>query len=183
MKQIEDSWFGKQSCPDSTSSISSSSLSLQSFWGLFLIAGVASVLALVTFLGMFLYENWEVLMPQDSQASVWSRIPALLRIFIQKDMKCHTFRKSGSNPPSIGAPSPTSYSVHTSCPGDSPFAEYGGAHLRRQERAPHEFGRTNIDQLGSPSQERMSEINNREELGEFYFDRPRQQDLVVDIAH
>ncbi|KAF2305812.1 hypothetical protein GH714_008239 [Hevea brasiliensis] len=50
MKEIEQEWFGKQSnCPDPSSSVSSSSLSLQSFWGLFLIAGAASVSALLIF--------------------------------------------------------------------------------------------------------------------------------------
>lgn len=50
MKEIENAWFGKQSrCPESSPQVTSSSLSLKSFLGLFLIAGGASLFALVIF--------------------------------------------------------------------------------------------------------------------------------------
>ncbi|KAJ9167613.1 hypothetical protein P3X46_019230 [Hevea brasiliensis] len=116
MKEIEQAWFGKQrNCPDPSTSVSSNSLSLQSFWGLFLIAGIVSVSALMIFTAMFVYDQRQALMPSDSKASVWSRILYLFRIFDQKDLKSHTFRKSElceiqlRLPPSTGAPSPSSF--------------------------------------------------------------------------
>ncbi|KAK2997072.1 hypothetical protein RJ639_024864, partial [Escallonia herrerae] len=61
MEQIQKAWLGKHgSCPEATSSLSSSSLSLSSFWGLFLIVGVASSLALLISASMRVYE------PRDS---------------------------------------------------------------------------------------------------------------------
>ncbi|KAF2313057.1 hypothetical protein GH714_008936 [Hevea brasiliensis] len=116
MKEIEQAWFGKQrNCPDPSTSVSSNCLSLQSFWGLFLITGIVSVSALMIFTAMFVYDQRQALMPSDSKASVWSRILYLFRIFDQKDLKSHTFRKSElceiqlKLPPSTGAPSPSSF--------------------------------------------------------------------------
>ncbi|KAJ9702923.1 hypothetical protein PVL29_004596 [Vitis rotundifolia] len=48
MVQVEKAWFRQTpSCPELTSSVSSNSIGLKSFWGLFLIAGVASSVALI----------------------------------------------------------------------------------------------------------------------------------------
>ncbi|KAF4375819.1 hypothetical protein F8388_014541 [Cannabis sativa] len=53
MKDMEDVWFKKDTnCPDPNNMFSSNSLGLESFWGLFLIAGVASSLALVIYAAM-----------------------------------------------------------------------------------------------------------------------------------
>nr|TKS00119.1 glutamate receptor 2.1-like [Populus alba] len=126
MKKIENAWFGKQSnCPDSSTSVTSNSLSLKSFWGLFLIAGVASLLALIIFIVMFVYKERKMLRPLNSRISIRSTVRNFFRIFIQRDLKSHTFRKSGLNDrkgtslPSMGAPSPSASSVQTSYfPGD-----------------------------------------------------------------
>ncbi|KAG6739156.1 hypothetical protein POTOM_056742 [Populus tomentosa] len=114
MKEIENAWFGKQSnCPDSSNSVTSNSLSLKSFWGLFLITGVASLLALIIFMVMFVYKERKVLRPLNSRISIGSKVRNFFRIFIQRDLKSHTFRKSGLNDrngsslPSMGAPSPS----------------------------------------------------------------------------
>ncbi|TXG62332.1 hypothetical protein EZV62_013695 [Acer yangbiense] len=51
MKEIEDAYFKKlASCPESSTLVSSNSLGLNSFWGLFLIAGIAAILALIIFM-------------------------------------------------------------------------------------------------------------------------------------
>ena len=43
VKEIEDAWFGTHiSCPDSSTSVSTNSLNLKCFWGLFLIIGIVS---------------------------------------------------------------------------------------------------------------------------------------------
>lgn len=115
MKRIEEAWLGKQSdCPDAITSISSNSLSLDCFWGLFLIAGIVSVVALIIFIAMFLYENREALIRSDPSPSTGSKILILLRIFNQRDLRSHTLRKNvGIHLPDLNAPSPSSFSVHT----------------------------------------------------------------------
>ncbi|GLU17175.1 hypothetical protein SLE2022_335680 [Rubroshorea leprosula] len=72
---------------------SANSLSLRSFWGLFLIAGVVGVLALVYFVAMFLYEQRDVLCKQDTGISVWKRILQVLQNFDQRDLTSHAFRQ------------------------------------------------------------------------------------------
>ncbi|CAA2974319.1 Glutamate receptor [Olea europaea subsp. europaea] len=59
MRQIEKKWFGEGSCADTSSSTSnySKNLGLGSFWGLFLVVGIASMLALIVSLGLFLFEK------------------------------------------------------------------------------------------------------------------------------
>eukprot|EP00257_Ricinus_communis_P003352 XP_002515378.2 glutamate receptor 2.7 [Ricinus communis] len=135
MKKIGEAWFGKQSsCPDPSTTVSSNSLSLRSFWGLFLIAGTASALALMIYGAMFTYEHWQIIRRSDSEARIWSRIVHLLRIFDEKDLKSHTFRKSEANEISMGAPSPSIYSVQTDFPGEqgTPSAEYGDPNPEEQ---------------------------------------------------
>ena len=95
MKNIENAWLGKQNnCIDSKNKVSSASLSLASFWGLFLIAGVASLSALIISLSMFLYkEREQIWIPDHSEGSIWRRIHDTLRIFDRKNLSFHIFRK------------------------------------------------------------------------------------------
>nr|POF01955.1 glutamate receptor 2.2 [Quercus suber] len=95
MKNIENAWLGKQNnCIDSKNKVSSESLSLASFWGLFLIAGVASLSALIISLSMFLYkEREQIWIPNHSEGSIWRRIHDTLRIFDKKNLSFHIFRK------------------------------------------------------------------------------------------
>ncbi|PON73154.1 Ionotropic glutamate receptor [Parasponia andersonii] len=126
MKQIENAWFVSDTiCPDSSSVVSTAStLGLNSFWGLFLIAGIASLLALTIFLAKFLYEQRQILLRLDSEneASVWRRIKVVLRLFDEKDLSSHTFKKSNCRTSDHGveitavdhgSPSPSSYSNQT----------------------------------------------------------------------
>ncbi|KAJ6295288.1 hypothetical protein OIU78_023330 [Salix suchowensis] len=86
MKQIEDAWFGKRgSCPESSSSVSSNILSLKSFWGLFLIAGLAAFLALIIFFVMFVSRERRELRHSDPTAPIWDRTKTFFRVFIQRD--------------------------------------------------------------------------------------------------
>ncbi|PON89450.1 Ionotropic glutamate receptor [Trema orientale] len=131
MKNIENKWFGSQtSCPDPNTQVSSNSLGLESFWGLFLIVGIASLSALVIYVATFLYEHRQVLFSSDTpEVPIWRRIRLVLRTFDQKDLSSHTFRKGisqsgdkrthqdvvdaveGSSPGSnVTHPSPSSYS-------------------------------------------------------------------------
>ncbi|XP_062157786.1 glutamate receptor 2.7-like [Alnus glutinosa] len=126
MKEIEKAWLGKESnCPDSNTQVSSNSLSLASFWGLFLITGVASTSALIISVCMFLYkERRQILMRFDnSKVSLKRRIGHTLRIFDKKDLTSHTFRKraiedksginSGTSEPSPKSNCPLSPSSHS----------------------------------------------------------------------
>jgi ionotropic glutamate receptor len=160
MKEIENDWFGKRSnCPDSSTSVTSNSLSLKSFWGLFLIAGVASLLALIIFMFMFLYKERKMLRPLNSRISIRRKVGNFFRIFIQRDLKSHTFRKSelndrnGTSLPSMG---PLAYSVQTTYfPGDgdqssTKFVDSSPDCQTSQEVV------INIDQLTNPNQERLA---------------------------
>ena len=99
MKKIENKWLmDRTNCPlDSNPGISSSSLSLDSFWGLFLLAGVTSLSALIIFAGLFIYKHRHMLLQFDSETSIWRRIRTMFRTFDQRDMSSHTFRKSEGN--------------------------------------------------------------------------------------
>ncbi|PNS92069.1 hypothetical protein POPTR_018G013200v4 [Populus trichocarpa] len=159
MKQIADAWFGKQSsCPDSSTLISSNSLSLKSFGGLFLIAGIASLSALLIFIVKFVYQERRVLSPDDPRASMWRRIQNLFIIFNERDLTAHAFRKnevndrSGINLPYVGEPSPLANSVHTEFPGDPPSSEYDSTPNRQESQ---EFV-IDIDQLNNPFEERRA---------------------------
>ncbi|KAK6927704.1 Receptor, ligand binding region [Dillenia turbinata] len=95
MKQIEKAWLGDESsCSDSTT-VSSNSLAVHSFWGLFLIAGLASILALVTFVLFFLYEHRKELMKPNPNMSFWRRLVKVMRRYDDKDFSSKTFRRSG----------------------------------------------------------------------------------------
>ncbi|PQM35368.1 hypothetical protein Pyn_27639 [Prunus yedoensis var. nudiflora] len=105
MKDIERIWFKKDaSCADPNSLVSSSSLSLDSFWGLFLIAGVASAFALLIFVAMFLHAERQEILQQLIRlvpgASLWTRICVVLRIYDQWDLQSYTFQNNGLEAPS-----------------------------------------------------------------------------------
>uniref|UniRef100_A0A0V0GZ49 Putative ovule protein n=1 Tax=Solanum chacoense TaxID=4108 RepID=A0A0V0GZ49_SOLCH len=92
MVQIERAWFGESICSDSGTSLSSNSLGLDSFWGLFVMAVIAAVLALVIFLTKFIHEHWHII--RRSNLSLRERTRILARKFDTKDYSCHTFKKS-----------------------------------------------------------------------------------------
>ncbi|XP_048133372.1 glutamate receptor 2.8-like [Rhodamnia argentea] len=92
MMEIENAWLtSKTNCLDSTTSVSSNSLGLDSFVGLFLIAGAAAVFALLIFIVLFVTRNWHDV--ASSSDSLWGKIVALGRRFHQRDLNSHTFKK------------------------------------------------------------------------------------------
>lgn len=161
MVEIEKAWLGQQTnCPTSTStSVSSNSLGLNSFWGLFLIAAVASSLALIIFITMFIYERWNVLI--DPKHSLWEKFVLLAGQFNQRDQKSFTFRRGEVRDTSVadgtnGMASAVEGSPNTNCPpstssysnyADSTFVDYG-----EQGTPPAENGNL------SPNQETTREI-------------------------
>ena len=95
MKKIERAWLREQtSCQNSNNRVSYGSLSLKSFWGLFLIARIGSLLALVISISMFLHkERGQIFIRFNLESSIWRRIRQTLIIFDKKDLSAHTFRK------------------------------------------------------------------------------------------
>ncbi|KAL0897377.1 hypothetical protein Bca101_081338 [Brassica carinata] len=119
MSLIENKWFKRPNlasdCPDpDTADLSSNRLTLSSFWGLFLIAGVASFLALLVFVALFLYEHRHTLC-SNSEGSIWRKLKSLFRIFDEKDIKSHTFKSSAvhnvSSPITPCIPSPSNVQI------------------------------------------------------------------------
>ncbi|ONI33013.1 hypothetical protein PRUPE_1G399800 [Prunus persica] len=117
---IENNWFSRGGkCQDNSGPrVSSNILGLESFWGLFLIAGVASILALIIFVASFLYKQRHILKHAG--------VRAMFEIFNEKDLNSHAFKSSpqrnGSagdqvevktSPNSNWPESPFSYSNHT----------------------------------------------------------------------
>ncbi|GLT81646.1 hypothetical protein SLE2022_000830 [Rubroshorea leprosula] len=92
---IENAWKKQTNCPDSSTLDSTNSLSLGSFWGLFLVAGLTGVLALVYSATEFLYEQRDVLRKCDPRISIWNRILQVLRNFDHRDLTSHTFGQRG----------------------------------------------------------------------------------------
>ncbi|XP_030493707.2 glutamate receptor 2.1 [Cannabis sativa] len=98
MKKIENKWFmttEQNTCLNSDPKISSNSLSLDNFWGLFLIAGVSSLSTLIIFAIMFLQKHKQIW--SNSHSSIPRRIGAIFKIFDQKDLNFHTFKKRSNN--------------------------------------------------------------------------------------
>ncbi|GKV26088.1 hypothetical protein SLEP1_g35441 [Rubroshorea leprosula] len=92
---IQNAWKKQTNCPDSSTLDSTNSLSLGSFWGLFLVAGLTGVLALVYSAAEFLYEQRDVLRKCDPRISIWNRILQVLRNFDHRDLTSHTFGQRG----------------------------------------------------------------------------------------
>ncbi|XP_047328808.1 glutamate receptor 2.8-like [Impatiens glandulifera] len=95
MMEIENKWFNKGNgdCKDSSTSLSSNSLGLDSFRGLFLIALTASFLALLVYIIIFIYEQRHFF-SSSYEGSLWNKIVLLIRHFDKKDYHSYTVRKS-----------------------------------------------------------------------------------------
>ncbi|XP_031276531.1 glutamate receptor 2.8-like [Pistacia vera] len=154
MNEIEDAWFKESSCPDPSSSVSSHSLGLNSFWGLFLIAGVTSILALIIFMAIFVYEHREVLKESDPKSSLWTRIRTLLGIFVSRDLNSHTFKEKISiQVHSLGAATPSPCNHYPPSPSSySPSTEYGDPNPNPSGQAPEDI--VPAVELIDPNQER-----------------------------
>ncbi|XP_050126657.1 glutamate receptor 2.7-like [Malus sylvestris] len=179
MKAIEDKWFKKnESCSNSNPVESSNTLSLDSFWGLFILAGVASSLAILIFTAMFLYEHSHILTRADSEASFRTRIHEILRVYYYgKDLTSDTSKKSTLQDSDYGIAAAES-SPNSSCPprSSSSFSDPAGPHIvhqvlvgtpnssvhggdlnpngqATQDKSTHEYG---IELTSSPSYERQT---------------------------
>ncbi|XP_074315793.1 glutamate receptor 2.8-like [Silene latifolia] len=92
MGEFEKKW-GMQlyNSSDPGNIATSASLSLDSFWGLFFIVGVATATSLLIYAIHFLYENRDIWMNSDD--SIRRKSKRLVEVFENRDMAAHTFRK------------------------------------------------------------------------------------------
>lgn len=89
MGQIEKAWFGDPSnCPSQSNNLNSSSLTFQSFGGLFLITGAVSALALLLFLTKFIYQEWDELRDATRRhSSMWKKMVAVAKLYYNVDQQ------------------------------------------------------------------------------------------------
>ncbi|RZR99438.1 hypothetical protein BHM03_00028990, partial [Ensete ventricosum] len=85
----------RTTCPEQNGAATSDSLTFNSFWGLFLITGTTSVLALFLFSAFFLYEHRHVLSTStDSDgSSVWQSLVLMAKSFDRKDHSSYALRR------------------------------------------------------------------------------------------
>nr|CAD1827875.1 unnamed protein product [Ananas comosus var. bracteatus] len=85
--QIEKKWIGDQnSCLNEGSVVRSNSLSFRSFWGLFLVTGVASTCFLLIFLIIFFCKNWHKMTSINRNKSFWQQLISWLRYYDESDL-------------------------------------------------------------------------------------------------
>ncbi|RWR75382.1 glutamate receptor 2.8-like protein [Cinnamomum micranthum f. kanehirae] len=85
-------WVGQQTtCGDKPTTAESNSLTLDSFWGLFLITGATSCLALFNYLLSFLYAHRHVLFTRNSDIPFHKRLIAIIRHLDERDLSHHSF--------------------------------------------------------------------------------------------
>ncbi|XP_072978881.1 glutamate receptor 2.8-like [Typha angustifolia] len=128
MSEIERKWFGDQSsCSSQDDPLTSNSLSIESFWGLFLITGTASILCVLIHLAFFINQRRRDLRQAiANEKSITGKLRSITKIYDDKDLTSHTFRKKqlndgstqGSRDPNSSTPdhypwSPVSTSVQT----------------------------------------------------------------------
>ncbi|XP_078150464.1 glutamate receptor 2.8-like [Carex rostrata] len=111
--RLNEKWFGEPlSCPNQDS-LYSQSLDIVSFWGLFLITGVTSVLCCLIQLAMFVMQNSHHIRHITSINSFRSSLRTVARIYDEKDLSSHTFRKTQpSSPYNFNPGTPMSISNH-----------------------------------------------------------------------
>ncbi|KAL4182078.1 hypothetical protein AMTRI_Chr12g240710 [Amborella trichopoda] len=95
MVAIENKWFGKQTTQSSSSPADASeALSLDCFWGLFLIVGATAIGALIIFAIGLWNENQNRALNEFPLAdpNLWQKIVALTKLFDEKDPLPHNFK-------------------------------------------------------------------------------------------
>jgi hypothetical protein len=142
--RISQKWFGEAlSCPPQDSPFSSQSLDLESFWGLFLITGVTSMICCLIQLVRFLRQNSHHIRRITSRSSFRSSLRSMVKLYDEKDLSSHTFRKmQPSFPYNFPPGTPMSISVHSAgglYPSESmsPVPDEGEMHGNAGNETPH----------------------------------------------
>ncbi|XP_054797049.1 glutamate receptor 2.8-like isoform X2 [Prosopis cineraria] len=103
MKEIENAWFENAShCKWQSDVEATYSLNIDSFRGLFLIAVLASSLALVVHIAMFLIDSWKHLNCFDPSDPFFKRICVMVKVF---------YHHYNTNTPFLAAPQTTTHQV------------------------------------------------------------------------
>ncbi|KAK9060551.1 hypothetical protein SSX86_021255 [Deinandra increscens subsp. villosa] len=89
MLNITNQWFGEATTCDqqSRAKVNSDQLRLDSFKGLFLIAGLSSTLAVLIFFFRFLHQNREILVSEDSVSQKFATIAKTFDVFKEDEPK------------------------------------------------------------------------------------------------
>ncbi|KAF7065615.1 hypothetical protein CFC21_071703 [Triticum aestivum] len=112
MVKMQKDLYGDTSCPDKDDSQTSSSLTLHSFQGLFIISGASSVLALILHAAITIYNNRHEFSSDSSQSS-WRRWPAILsKLFHGDDSPSNTPDKDEAAAENAGGAVETPLSIH-----------------------------------------------------------------------
>ncbi|GJN33927.1 hypothetical protein PR202_gb22558 [Eleusine coracana subsp. coracana] len=85
LAQLEKQLYGDTECPEKDDSQTSSSLTLHSFLGLFIITGASSFLALILHVAITLYNNWDDLTSDNGQSSWHEWFTLVFKIFHDSD--------------------------------------------------------------------------------------------------
>ncbi|XP_058192660.1 glutamate receptor 2.8-like isoform X1 [Rhododendron vialii] len=87
LTQIQHQWFGEEAkCAEQDGAkVTSGSLDIESFKGLFLVAATSSSFALILFLSIFLYDNRVILASNNS--SLWQKLIAMAKNFDKEKEK------------------------------------------------------------------------------------------------
>ncbi|KAG6585774.1 Glutamate receptor 2.7, partial [Cucurbita argyrosperma subsp. sororia] len=124
INQLHKEWFSDQGNSwSSIPKVTSSELSMNNFWGLFLIVGVVAITVLLVYFVIFLYKEKHTLRHtanEGSNLSIGNKIRALLKIYDERDLTSHTFRKG--NPPKVV--DNKIYPIHDDSVGISPNSNY-----------------------------------------------------------
>ncbi|XP_058113843.1 glutamate receptor 2.1-like isoform X1 [Magnolia sinica] len=146
MVGIEKAWFGGDAaCLHQVTTITSNSLSLHTFGGLFIITGVASVAVFIIFIAHFLYQNRDVLAAANPQMSIWKRLAKLAERFDQEDRS-----------PSVSQDTETSHGQETNYGGDQSPASIHDIDVSPRESifSNHTY-ESSIEEEGGPSTEEL----------------------------
>ena len=114
-QRIHDKWLSRTGYSSQDTGVDSNQLSLKSFWGLFLITGLASTVLCLYYLVTFCYTNRRALKTIALQNSLKCRLHSIARLFDEKDLSSHTFKKAALEDGS------TRVNGH---PGASPYPNY-----------------------------------------------------------
>ncbi|XP_039119938.1 glutamate receptor 2.7-like [Dioscorea cayenensis subsp. rotundata] len=86
--------YDDEACSVEEDGSSSSMITFRSFWGLFLITGVTSMLALLIHISMFFYQNWHIVRDTDPELSFGQRLLLLFKYHDKPDLNCaDTFKE------------------------------------------------------------------------------------------
>ncbi|XP_058226990.1 glutamate receptor 2.7-like isoform X2 [Rhododendron vialii] len=113
MTRIRKKWLGEgATCAEQDGAkVISDSLTLDSFKGLFIVAAVASFSALILFLSIFIYENWDTLASHDS--SIREKLIAIAKTFNEeKDNSSYASKRNPATGEGMAVPAVAT----TDCP-------------------------------------------------------------------